>query len=65
MTNAAPVRNDPAAREQFTFGVGPRFHFKLAGKRWLRPGLSYSWALDDPMAKKGYDIVQLDVPFAF
>lgn len=65
MTNAAPVRNDPAAREQFTFGVGPRFHFKVAGRQWLRPGLSYSRALDDPMAKKGYDIVQLDVPFAF
>ena len=65
MTNAAPVRNDPAAREQFTAGAGPRFHFQVGGKRWLRPGLSYTRALDDAMAKKGYDIVQIDVPFAF
>jgi hypothetical protein len=65
LTNAAPVRNDPAAREQFTLGFGPRFHFRVGEKHWLRPGLSYTRALDDPMATKGYDIVQLDVPFAF
>ena len=65
MTNAAPVRNDGAAREQLTFGIGPRFHFKVAGKHWLRPGVSYTRALDDPMARKAYAIVQLDVPFAF
>jgi hypothetical protein len=64
MTNAAPVRNDPSAREQFTAGIGPRFHFQVAGRHWLRPGLSYTRALDDAMAKKGYDIVQIDVPFA-
>jgi hypothetical protein len=65
LTNAAPVRNDPAAREQFTLGLGPRFHFKIGAKHWLRPGLSYTRALDDAMAKKAYDILQLDVPFAF
>jgi hypothetical protein len=65
MTDAAPVRADPRAREQLTFGVGPRLHFKLRGGHWLRPGLSYSRALDAPMRKRGYDVVQLDVPFAF
>jgi len=65
LTDAAPVRTDPAAREQFTLGFGPRFHFKIGEKHWLRPGLSYTRALDDPMAKKGYGIVQLDAPFAF
>jgi hypothetical protein len=65
MTDAAPVRNDPAAREQFTAGLGPRLHFQVGGKHWVRPGLSYTRALDDAMAKKGYDIVQIDVPFAF
>jgi outer membrane putative beta-barrel porin/alpha-amylase len=65
MTNAAPVRSDPAAREQLTAAIGPRFHFKVGGKHWLRPGLSYTRALDDAMAKKGYGIVQLDLPFAF
>jgi len=52
LSDAAPVRRDPAAREQLTIGVGPRFHLKLAGKRWLRPGLSYTRALDAPMATR-------------
>jgi hypothetical protein len=64
MTNAAPVRADDAAREQLTFAIGPRLHFK-AGKRWLRPGLSYTRALDAPMSRRHYDIVQLDLPIAF
>jgi hypothetical protein len=64
LTNAAPVRNDPSAREQLTFGVGPRFHFKLGG-HWVRPGISYTRAFDDPMERQGYDIVQIDVPVAF
>jgi len=65
LSDAAPARRDPAAREQLTFGIGPRFHFKIAGRHWLRPGLSYSRAFDDPMKKKGYDILQLDVPLVF
>ena len=65
LTNAAPVRNDPSARQQVTLGLGPRFHFKLDEKRWLRPGLSYTRAFDDPMKLSGYDVLQVDVPFAF
>jgi hypothetical protein len=64
LTDAAPVRSDPAARETLTFGVGPRAHFRLAG-RMVRPGLSWSRALDDPLAKSGYDIFAFDVPVAF
>jgi Putative MetA-pathway of phenol degradation len=65
LTNAAPVRSDPSARQQCTLGLGPRLHFKLGGKRWLRPGLSYTRAFDDPMKRNGYDILQLDVPLAY
>jgi hypothetical protein len=65
LSDAAPVRSDPSAREQLTFGIGPRLHFPLGRGRWLRPGVSYTRAFDDPMKTKGYDIVQLDVPFAF
>jgi len=65
LTDAAPVRNDPSARQQLTVGLGPRFHFKLGGGRVLRPGLSYTRAFDDPMKRSGYDVVQVDVPFAF
>jgi hypothetical protein len=64
LSDAAPVRSNPAARSQATFGIGPRFHFK-AGRRTLRPGVSYTRALDDPMAARGYDIVQADLPIAF
>jgi hypothetical protein len=65
LSNAAPVRADPAARQQLTFGIGPRFHWKVGESSWFRPGVAYTRALDDPMARKGYDIVQLDFPFAF
>jgi hypothetical protein len=64
LSDAQPARASPAARSQLTFAVGPRFHFK-AGKRTLRPGISYSRAFDDPMAERGYDIVQVDLPVAF
>lgn len=65
MSDAAPVKKDPAAREQVTFALGPRLHLKLGRTSWLRPGISYSRALDDPMSSKGYDILQLDVPVSF
>jgi len=59
------VEADDALRENATAAVGLRGHFKMSGKRWLRPGLSYTRGLDDPMSGKGYDIVQIDVPYAF
>lgn len=61
------VRNDAtgASRDNFTAAAGVRGHIKLSGKRWLRPGISYTRPIDDPMSGKGYDIVQLDVPLAF
>ena len=42
ISNASPVVNDPAARQQQSFGIGPRFHFKVGEKSWFRPGLSYT-----------------------
>ena len=65
LSDAAPVKKDSAAREQATLAAGPRLHFKLGGTSWIRPGLSYSRALDKPMSSKGYGIVQLDVPVSF
>lgn len=54
-----------AARNNVTFAVGPRFHFKMSPTMWLRPGLSYSTFIDQPLSKSKYSIVQIDVPFAF
>jgi hypothetical protein len=64
MSEAAPVRANPAAREALTAAIGSRLHLRL-GKRWLRPGLSYTRALDAPLEGQGYDMLQLDVPLAF
>ncbi len=54
-----------ASRDNLTAAAGVRGHLELPGKRWLRPGIAYARPLDDPMQGKGYDIVQLDVPFVF
>jgi hypothetical protein len=53
------------ARENISFAVGPRFHFKMGPTTWLRPGISYSTYIDEPLSKSKYSIVQVDVPFAF
>ena len=52
-------------RENVSFAVGPRFHFKMGPTTWLRPGISYSTFVDQPLSKSRYSIVQVDVPFAF
>jgi hypothetical protein len=65
LTDAAPVVKDPNARETVTFAVGPRLHLRLAGKQWLRPGISYSRVLDAPWSSNSYQMVQIDVPYVF
>ncbi|HEX7480825.1 MAG TPA: hypothetical protein VF331_23690 [Polyangiales bacterium] len=52
-------------RDNSTFAIGVRFHAKLGEKIWLRPGLSYSVGLDNPMAKQSYKVLQLDIPVVF
>lgn len=64
LTTAAPVRANAEARETLTAALGPRFHFKV-GKHWVRPGLSYTRSLDEPLRGQGYDMLQLDVPITF
>lgn len=65
LSTAAPVRADGSARGTATFAVGPRLHFKLGPHTWLRPGLAYARALDDPLRRQHYGIVQLDLPVSF
>lgn len=64
LSTAAPVRASSQARETLTAAFGPRFHFKLGG-RWVRPGLSYTRSLDQPLRAQRYEMLQLDVPIAF
>jgi len=65
LSNASVVVADPEAREQFSFGIGPRFHIRVGEKCWFRPGLSYTRYLDHPLTAKNYNILQIDLPFSF
>jgi hypothetical protein len=59
------VAANSALRDTTTFAVGPRFHIKLSDKTWLRPGVAYAQAVDDPLAASKYHIVQVDLPVVF
>jgi hypothetical protein len=52
-------------RDTLTVAAGPRFHFKLSDTVVVRPGLSYTFALDAPMKTANYSVFQLDVPVLF
>lgn len=64
LSDAAPVVANPVNREMVTVAVGPRAHFKV-GKSWFRPGISYARGLDKPLTTAKYNMVQIDLPFAF
>jgi hypothetical protein len=59
------VKTNAKARDNTTFAVGPRLHFKVGKTTWLRPGISYAAATDEPMTTSKYSIVTVDLPVAF
>jgi len=64
-STAMVIRDTTMLRDNWTFALGVRAHFKLGDSMWFRPGLSYGRGIDDPMAKAKYNIVQLDLPLVF
>lgn len=56
-------------RDTTTWAIGPRAHVQLGKTMWLRPGLSFSLPLDNPLANgKGashFKMLQIDIPFVF
>ncbi|HTJ41400.1 MAG TPA: hypothetical protein VL463_04865, partial [Kofleriaceae bacterium] len=54
-----------ATRDTLTAAIGVRTKIDLGGGRVLKPGLAFAHGLDDPLDKKGYEIVQVDLPFSF
>ena len=66
--NIATDKTD-SLRDTTTWAIGPRTHIKLGESMWLRPGVSLSLPLDNPLAKgKGishYQMLQIDIPFVF
>jgi hypothetical protein len=65
LSTPAAVKANPAARDSLTVAVGPRLHIKMGDNVWLRPGLSYATALDQPLKSSKYNIVQVDLPVVF
>jgi hypothetical protein len=66
LSTPVAVKNDmtDSIRDNTTVALGIRAHIKV-GDTWIRPGLSYSRGLDDPMSLNAYNILQLDVPVIF
>ena len=52
-------------RDTTTVAMGPRLHFKVGEKSWIRPALALAVALDDPLQRWESTSVQLDIPFIF
>lgn len=67
LSTPAAVRMDTtgASRDTLSGAIGVRGHIALGGPRWLRPGVSYARGFDAPLTGRNYQIVQIDVPFAF
>lgn len=70
--NDSPKKDD--LMMTVTAAIGPRFHFKVGEKTWIRPALTYGFRLDDSATNAAgavlpsdasYDVLQLDVPFIF
>lgn len=54
-----------ADKDTMTVAIGPRVHFKVGRNTFLRPGISYSRALDNPLSAASYNTLQVDVPIVF
>ena len=54
-----------ANRDTMTVAIGPRVHVKVGRSMFLRPGVSYSRALDNPLSGASYNTLQIDVPVLF
>jgi hypothetical protein len=61
----AKVDIPDANKDQVTVAIGPRAHFALSKSLFVRPGISYTRALDNPLSGASYNVVQVDVPVLF
>lgn len=61
------IENDATdtLRDTTTVAVGPRLHFKVGEKSWIRPALAFAFGLDDPLRRWESRSVQLDIPVIF
>jgi hypothetical protein len=67
LSTPTAVENDATGtvRDTTTVALGPRMHFKIGEKTWIRPALAFAFGLDDPLQRWEERSVQLDIPFIF
>jgi hypothetical protein len=67
LSTPTAVENDTTGtvRDTTTVALGPRMHFKVGEKAWIRPALAFAFGLDDPLKRWEERSVQLDIPFIF
>jgi hypothetical protein len=63
--NAMGMKVDVPNVDNLTVAIGPRAHFAIGRGMFLRPGISYARAIDEPLSSHSYNIVQVDVPVIF
>jgi hypothetical protein len=49
-------------RHNLSLAVGPRFHVKIPGAGWLRPGVAYSPGLVGTLRERNYHTILIDLP---
>lgn len=67
LSTPVAIENDATGtlRDTTTVAVGPRLHFKIGEKSWIRPALAFAFGLDDPLQRWESRSVQLDIPVVF
>jgi hypothetical protein len=67
LSTPTAIENDATdtLRDTTTVAVGPRLHFKMGEKSWIRPALAFAFGLDDPLKRWESRSVQLDIPVIF
>jgi hypothetical protein len=65
LSTPAAVKGDDRQRDTTTLAAGLRYHWKLGARSWLRPGVSFTVPLDDPLSAADQQTIQLDIPYAF
>jgi hypothetical protein len=65
ISSGAKVDIPDASKDTMTVAIGPRAHFAIGKGMYLRPGLSYSRGLDQPLTTSSYNVLQIDVPVVF
>jgi hypothetical protein len=65
LVNGAKVDIPGANMDQTTVAIGPRAHFAIGKSLFVRPGISYTRALDNPLSGANYNVLQVDIPVLF